>query len=144
MPGTQEIGLVADDESAEPRTHEPLRGRRLRVPAVKTPTTLVVRRGQPTVAALGGGHALIVPVVRACRCRPVREQEATASARPALGLKAFEYGRRSLTDLVSRGDDLGQILHDRYPREALAAQFHERLMNARQALAENRPELLGG
>jgi hypothetical protein len=75
---------------------------------------------------------------------PFAEQEATASARPALGLKAFEYGRRSLTDLVSRGDDLGQILHDRYPREALAAQFHERLMNARQALAENRPELLGG
>jgi hypothetical protein len=60
------------------------------------------------------------------------------------GMKAFEYDRRSLTDLVSRGDDLGQILHDRYPRESLAAQFHERLMNARQALAENRPELLGG
>ncbi len=59
------------------------------------------------------------------------------------GVKAFEYDRRSLTDLVSRGDDLGQILHDRYPHESLAARFHERLMNARQALAENRPELLG-
>jgi tetratricopeptide (TPR) repeat protein len=58
------------------------------------------------------------------------------------GLKAFEYDRRSLTDLVNRGEDLEQLLKDRYPGEKLALAFHERLMTARHALAENQPELL--
>jgi hypothetical protein len=58
------------------------------------------------------------------------------------GLEAFQYDRKSLTDLVNRGEDLERLLQDRYPGEKLAAAFHERLMSARHALAENRPELL--
>lgn len=58
------------------------------------------------------------------------------------GLKAFQYDRRSLTDLVNHGEDFEQLLRDLYPGERLAAAFHERLMSARHALAENRPELL--
>jgi tetratricopeptide (TPR) repeat protein len=60
------------------------------------------------------------------------------------GLKAFDYDRRSLADLVSRGEELDRLLRTKYPREALAAHFHERLMTARRALTENRPELLDG
>jgi hypothetical protein len=60
------------------------------------------------------------------------------------GLKAFEYGRRSLSALVSRGDDLDNVLNERYPREPLAALFHDRLMDAKHALRQHRPELLDG
>ncbi|MEV5747300.1 hypothetical protein AB0L00_05730 [Actinoallomurus sp. NPDC052308] len=57
-------------------------------------------------------------------------------------ITAFGYRRRSLTDLINRGQDLDRILRKRYPGERRAAEFHERLMTAQRALAENRPELL--
>jgi tetratricopeptide (TPR) repeat protein len=60
------------------------------------------------------------------------------------GLAAFRYDRKSLTDLINRGKDLDRLLQARYPGEKPAISFHERLMTARRALAENRPELLGG
>lgn len=60
------------------------------------------------------------------------------------GLTAFQYGRKSLTDLVNRGEDLDRLLQGHYPGEKLSAAFHDRLMSARHALAENRPELLDG
>lgn len=58
------------------------------------------------------------------------------------GLKAFRYDRKSLTDLVNRGEDLDAVLQTHYPGEKLAAAFHERLMTARHALDQNRPEIL--
>ena len=60
------------------------------------------------------------------------------------GLAAFQYGRKSLTDLVNRGEDLDRLLQGTYPGEKPSASFHDRLMSARRALAENRPELLDG
>ncbi|MCW2919386.1 MAG: hypothetical protein JWN52_7454 [Actinomycetia bacterium] len=58
------------------------------------------------------------------------------------GLMAFDYDRRSLSDLVARGDELSEYLAQRYPNEPLADQFHERLLVAKQALTQQRPELL--
>jgi hypothetical protein len=58
------------------------------------------------------------------------------------GLMAFDYDRRSLADLVARGDELSDDLTQRYPGEPLADQFHERLLVAKQALTQQRPELL--
>jgi hypothetical protein len=60
------------------------------------------------------------------------------------GLEAFGYRRRSLTDLVARGDDLASVLTDRFPEDPLAVPFHERLMDAKRALRQHRPELLDG
>ncbi|GGT10928.1 hypothetical protein ACFFV7_03945 [Nonomuraea spiralis] len=58
------------------------------------------------------------------------------------GLAAFDIDRRSLTDLVNRAGDLDRVLRQRYRREALAREFHERFVTARQALANRRPDLL--
>jgi tetratricopeptide (TPR) repeat protein len=58
------------------------------------------------------------------------------------GLAAFDIDRRSLTDLVNRAGDLDRVLRQRYRREALAGEFHERFVAARGALASRRPELL--
>ncbi|MEU4227498.1 hypothetical protein AB0F17_24670 [Nonomuraea sp. NPDC026600] len=58
------------------------------------------------------------------------------------GMVAFDIDRRSLTDLVNRAGDLDRVLRQRYRREALAGQFHERLVTARRALTSRRPELL--
>jgi transcriptional regulator with XRE-family HTH domain len=59
-----------------------------------------------------------------------------------LGLSAFDFQRKSLGDLVSRGEDLDQILRTKYRREKLAGEFHEQLVTARRAVDEQRPELL--
>jgi hypothetical protein len=48
----------------------------------------------------------------------------------------------SLADLVARGDELSDDLTQRYPGEPLADQFHERLLVAKQAVTQQRPELL--
>ncbi|MEU8268541.1 hypothetical protein AB0B89_15395 [Sphaerisporangium sp. NPDC049002] len=58
------------------------------------------------------------------------------------GLTAFDIERKSLTDLVNRAGDLDRVLRQTYRREALAAEFHERYITARQALTTRRPELL--
>ncbi|NUW36040.1 hypothetical protein HTZ77_32165 [Nonomuraea sp. SMC257] len=58
------------------------------------------------------------------------------------GMAAFDIDRRSLTDLVNRAADLDRVLRQRYRREALAEEFHERFVTARRALASRRPELL--
>ncbi|TMR09848.1 hypothetical protein ETD86_41895 [Nonomuraea turkmeniaca] len=58
------------------------------------------------------------------------------------GLAAFDIDRRSLTDLVNRAGDLDRILQQRYRKDALATEFHERFVTARRALANRRPELL--
>ncbi|MFB4267250.1 XRE family transcriptional regulator [Nonomuraea sp. GTA35] len=58
------------------------------------------------------------------------------------GLAAFDIDRRSLTDLVNRAGDLDRVLQQRYRKDALATEFHERFMTARRALANRRPELL--
>lgn len=42
------------------------------------------------------------------------------------GRAAFDIDRRSLTDLVNRAGDLDRVLRQRYRREALAEEFHER------------------
>jgi hypothetical protein len=60
------------------------------------------------------------------------------------GLRAFEYDRRSLTSLVAHANDLAKLLNERYPREPLATQFHDRLGEAKRALHRHRPELLDG
>ncbi|MFI6636305.1 hypothetical protein ACIBI7_46115 [Nonomuraea fuscirosea] len=58
------------------------------------------------------------------------------------GLAAFDIDRRSLTDLVHRAGDLDRVLRQRYRREALAEEFHERFVTARRALTNRRPDLL--
>ncbi|SDM38417.1 hypothetical protein SAMN05421874_1665 [Nonomuraea maritima] len=58
------------------------------------------------------------------------------------GLAAFDIDRRSLTDLVNRAGDLDRVLRQRYRREALAEEFHERFITARRALTSRRPDLL--
>ncbi|MEU4404147.1 hypothetical protein AB0F88_06455 [Streptosporangium sp. NPDC023963] len=59
------------------------------------------------------------------------------------GMTAFDIDRKSLTDLVNRASDLDRVIRQRYRREALAEEFHERYMTARRALTARRPELLG-
>lgn len=58
------------------------------------------------------------------------------------GMAAFDIDRRSLIDLVNRAADLDRVLRQRYRREALAEEFHERFLTARRALTSRRPELL--
>ncbi|GAA2097835.1 hypothetical protein GCM10009780_45860 [Actinomadura alba] len=58
------------------------------------------------------------------------------------GLSAFDYDRQNY-DLAARGEDLADILGERFPTEPLTAQFHELLIAARDALRRNRPESLG-
>ncbi|MFI7440342.1 hypothetical protein [Nonomuraea indica] len=58
------------------------------------------------------------------------------------GMAALDIDRRSLTDLVNRAGDLDRVLRQRYRREALAGEFHERFVAARTALARRQPELL--
>lgn len=58
------------------------------------------------------------------------------------GMAAFDIERKSLTDLVNRAADLDRVLRQRYRREALAEEFHERYITARRALITHRPELL--
>ncbi|MEU7853031.1 hypothetical protein [Nonomuraea sp. NPDC049141] len=58
------------------------------------------------------------------------------------GVAAFEIDRRSLADLVNRAGDLDRVLRQRYRREGLAEEFHERFVIARKALSNRRPELL--
>jgi hypothetical protein len=58
------------------------------------------------------------------------------------GMAAFDFDRRSLTDLVNRAGDLDRVLRQRYRREALAEEFHERFIIARRALSGRKPELL--
>ncbi|MER5425466.1 hypothetical protein [Streptosporangium roseum] len=58
------------------------------------------------------------------------------------GMTAFDIDRKSLTDLVNRAADLDRVIRQRYRREALAEEFHERYVTARHALTTRRPELL--
>jgi tetratricopeptide (TPR) repeat protein len=58
------------------------------------------------------------------------------------GTAAFDIERKSLTDLVNRAGDLDRLLRQRYRREALAQEFHERFITARRALSGRRPDLL--
>ncbi|MFI6991636.1 hypothetical protein [Nonomuraea wenchangensis] len=58
------------------------------------------------------------------------------------GMAAFDIDRRSLTDLVNRAGDLDRVLRQRYRREALTEEFHERFVTARRALTNRRPDLL--
>ncbi|TDE42564.1 hypothetical protein E1295_27680 [Nonomuraea mesophila] len=58
------------------------------------------------------------------------------------GMAAFDIDRRSLTDLVNRAGDLDRALRQRFRREALANDFHERFVTARRALTSRHPELL--
>ncbi|MER7500402.1 XRE family transcriptional regulator [Nonomuraea pusilla] len=58
------------------------------------------------------------------------------------GMAAFDIDRRSLTDLVNRAADLDRVLRQRYRREALAEEFHDRFVIARRALTSRRLELL--
>jgi len=58
------------------------------------------------------------------------------------GTAAFDIDRKSLADLVNRAGDLDRVLRQRYRREALTEDFHERFITARRALTTNRPEML--
>jgi hypothetical protein len=58
------------------------------------------------------------------------------------GLSAFDFERKSLSDLVARGSEVDQLLRAKYRRENLTKEFHEHLLLARRALGERRPELL--
>ncbi|MEU3163793.1 hypothetical protein [Streptosporangium sp. NPDC006930] len=58
------------------------------------------------------------------------------------GMAAFDIDRKSLTDLVNRAADLDRVLRQRYRREALSEEFHERFVTARRALSTRRLELL--
>jgi tetratricopeptide (TPR) repeat protein len=55
------------------------------------------------------------------------------------GVRAFEFDRRSLSDLVSRGSELANVLRMRYPGERLADDFHERLAVTRRGLHPAEP-----
>ncbi|MFF0572454.1 hypothetical protein [Streptosporangium saharense] len=50
------------------------------------------------------------------------------------GMTAFDIDRKSLSDLVHRAGDLDRVLRQRYRRETLAQEFHERYVTARRAL----------
>ncbi|MEV4744817.1 hypothetical protein AB0K21_00435 [Streptosporangium sp. NPDC049248] len=58
------------------------------------------------------------------------------------GMAAFDIDRRSLIDLVQRAGDLDRLLRQRYSREILFEEFHERYVIAQKALSIGRPELL--
>ncbi|MBG0820492.1 hypothetical protein HS048_07060 [Planomonospora sp. ID91781] len=58
------------------------------------------------------------------------------------GMAAFDIERKSLTDLVNRAGDLDRVIRQRYRRETLAKEFHERYTVARRALNDRRPDLL--
>ncbi|MFF4624794.1 hypothetical protein [Nonomuraea jabiensis] len=72
----------------------------------------------------------------------VHARRGDLDAAVADGMAAFDIDRRSLTDLVNRAADLDRVLRQRYRREALAEEFHERFVTARRALTSRRPELL--
>jgi tetratricopeptide (TPR) repeat protein len=55
------------------------------------------------------------------------------------GSAAFDYERRSLSDLVARGSDLSAALTSRYAGERLVDVFLDRLNGARMALAGDGP-----
>ncbi|MBO4270746.1 hypothetical protein [Microbispora triticiradicis] len=46
------------------------------------------------------------------------------------GMAAFDDERKFLSDLVNRAGDLDRVLHQRYHREALAQEFHDRYIVA--------------
>jgi tetratricopeptide (TPR) repeat protein len=52
----------------------------------------------------------------------------------AYGESAFEFDRKSLSDLISRSGDLDRILTHHYRGERLAREFHDRYTHARQLL----------
>ncbi|WP_133061592.1 hypothetical protein [Streptosporangium minutum] len=58
------------------------------------------------------------------------------------GMAAFDIDRKSLADLVNRAGDLDRVLRQRYRREALADEFHERYVTGRRALNTLRYDLL--
>jgi hypothetical protein len=68
----------------------------------------------------------------------VHARRGDLDAAVAEGLGAFEYDRRSLSDLVARGTELANTLRDRFPREKRADEFHERLAVTRLDL--HRPD----
>jgi hypothetical protein len=47
-----------------------------------------------------------------------------------IGMSAFDFQRKSLSDLIARGEDLERILRARYHGESLANDFHERWVAA--------------
>ncbi|WP_344052326.1 helix-turn-helix transcriptional regulator, partial [Planotetraspora silvatica] len=57
------------------------------------------------------------------------------------GMSAFDIERKSLTDLVNRAGDLDRVLRQRYRREVLAEEFHDRYLTARRALASRQHDL---
>ncbi|MEV6865735.1 hypothetical protein AB0M44_32660 [Streptosporangium subroseum] len=58
------------------------------------------------------------------------------------GMAAFDIDRRSLTDLVNRAGDLDRVIRQRYHRQKLAQEFHERYVTARRALNTRHSEIL--
>lgn len=52
----------------------------------------------------------------------------------AYGLSAFEYERKSVSDIVARSTDLDRLLRGRYPGERLTQEFHEHHRHAAQLL----------
>jgi hypothetical protein len=42
---------------------------------------------------------------------------------------AYEFDTKPMSDLLSRGQDLSRILHDRYGNHSLVAEFREYLAN---------------
>jgi tetratricopeptide (TPR) repeat protein len=50
------------------------------------------------------------------------------------GESAFEYERKSLTDLISRSADLDRILQQRYKNEPPARDYHDRHLHAKRVL----------
>jgi tetratricopeptide (TPR) repeat protein len=65
----------------------------------------------------------------------VHARRGDLDAAVAEGTAAFDYERRSLSDLVARGGDLSAALTSRYGGERLVDEFLDRLTGARVALA---------
>ena len=65
----------------------------------------------------------------------VHARRGDLDAAVAEGSAAFEYERRSLSDLVARGGDLSSALASRYAGERRVDDFLDRLNVARVALA---------
>jgi tetratricopeptide (TPR) repeat protein len=50
------------------------------------------------------------------------------------GMSAFEFDRKSMSDLISRSADLDRLLRARYPGERLAQEYHEHHQHAKRLL----------
>ena len=79
--------------------------------------------------------ALIV-MLKALAIYTVRTKHGDVDQAVYHGLAAFGYDRKTEASLLSHAVDLDRILTERYPRERLTSDFHERYTEARANLRQ--------